>query len=50
MSAVNTTHERQAVSLFQGEIVKRALIDSVKKLDPECRSATRSCSSWRSAL
>ena len=34
MSAVNTTHERQAVSLFQGEIVKRALIDSVKKLDP----------------
>ncbi len=34
MSAVNATHERQAVSLFQGEIVKRALIDSVKKLDP----------------
>ncbi len=34
MSAVNATHERQAVSLFQGDIVKRALIDSVKKLDP----------------
>ncbi len=34
MSAVNATHERQAVSLFQAEIVKRALIDSVKKLDP----------------
>jgi K+-transporting ATPase ATPase B chain len=34
MAAVNATHERQAVSLFQGEIVKRALIDSVKKLDP----------------
>ncbi len=34
MSAVNATHERQAVSLFPGDIVKRALIDSVKKLDP----------------
>jgi potassium-transporting ATPase ATP-binding subunit len=28
------THERQAISLFQREIVRRALIDSVKKLDP----------------
>src|SRR6476660_1721723 len=28
------THERQAISLFQREIVKRALIDSFKKLDP----------------
>src|SRR5882757_3380033 len=28
------THERQAISLFQPEIVKRALIDSLKKLDP----------------
>jgi len=28
------THERQAVSLFQREIVGRALIDSFKKLDP----------------
>ncbi len=28
------THERQAISLFQREIVTRALIDSVKKLDP----------------
>src|SRR6202012_4454953 len=28
------THERQAISLFQPEIVKRALIDSFKKLDP----------------
>ena len=27
-------HERQAISLFQREIVGRALIDSVKKLDP----------------
>ncbi len=26
--------ERQAISLFQPEIVKRALIDSFKKLDP----------------
>ena len=35
MSAEPTaTHERQAVSLFQREIVKRALIDSLKKLDP----------------
>src|SRR3984957_9511255 len=34
MSAVNTTSERRAISLFQGDIVKRALIDSVKKLDP----------------
>ena len=33
MSA-STHHERHAISLFQGEIVKRALIDSVKKLDP----------------
>jgi K+-transporting ATPase ATPase B chain len=28
------SHERQAISLFQPEIVKRALIDSFKKLDP----------------
>jgi potassium-transporting ATPase ATP-binding subunit len=34
MSAVNATHERRAISLFQGEIVKRALIDSLVKLDP----------------
>src|ERR1700734_1671442 len=35
MSAqIPAAHERQAISLFQGEIVKRALIDSVKKLDP----------------
>ena len=35
MSAqVPATHERQAVSLFQGDIVRRALIDSFKKLDP----------------
>jgi K+-transporting ATPase ATPase B chain len=35
MSAeIPATHERQAISLFQPEIVRRALIDSVKKLDP----------------
>src|SRR5271167_542804 len=34
MSTVPATHERQAVSLFQREIVTRALIDSLKKLDP----------------
>jgi len=34
MSAVNATHERQAISLFQRDIVRRALIDSFKKLDP----------------
>ena len=35
MSAqVSGTRERQAVSLFQREIVARALLDSVKKLDP----------------
>jgi K+-transporting ATPase ATPase B chain len=34
MSAVNATSERRAISLFQGDIVKRALLDSVKKLDP----------------
>ena len=28
------THERQAISLFQRDIVRRALIDSFKKLDP----------------
>jgi K+-transporting ATPase ATPase B chain len=28
------THEREAVSLFQRDIVVRALIDSLKKLDP----------------
>jgi K+-transporting ATPase ATPase B chain len=32
--AVNATHERQAISLFQRDIVKRALIDSLIKLDP----------------
>src|SRR6476660_7163807 len=31
---IPATHERQAISLFQRDIVKRALIDSVKKLDP----------------
>ena len=34
MSAVNATHERQAISLFQRDIVRRALIDSLVKLDP----------------
>jgi potassium-transporting ATPase ATP-binding subunit len=34
MAAVNATRERQAISLFQRDIVKRALIDSVIKLDP----------------
>ena len=34
MSTVPATHERQAISLFQRDIVGRALIDSVKKLDP----------------
>src|ERR1700716_3959409 len=28
------THERQAISLFQRDIVWRALLDSFKKLDP----------------
>ena len=28
------SNERQAISLFQGEIVRHALIDSLKKLDP----------------
>src|ERR1700757_2420311 len=34
MSNGTMTHERQAISLFQREIVVRALIDSFKKLDP----------------
>ena len=35
MSAqIPATHERQAISLFQRDIVGRALIDSLKKLDP----------------
>ncbi len=35
MSAqIPAAHERQAVSLFQRDIVTRALLDSVKKLDP----------------
>src|SRR6202163_1396871 len=35
MSAqVPATHERQAISLFQRDIVKRALLDSLVKLDP----------------
>src|SRR6185312_5755002 len=34
MSTVNATHERQAISLFQRDIVKRALLDSLVKLDP----------------
>ncbi|HTR73270.1 MAG TPA: potassium-transporting ATPase subunit KdpB, partial [Solirubrobacteraceae bacterium] len=34
MGGPATKNERQAVSLFQREIVKRALIDSLKKLDP----------------
>jgi potassium-transporting ATPase ATP-binding subunit len=31
---ISATHERRAISLFQRDIVKRALIDSFKKLDP----------------
>src|ERR1700681_72687 len=35
MSAqIPATHERQAISLFQRDIVKRALLDSLVKLDP----------------
>jgi potassium-transporting ATPase ATP-binding subunit len=34
MSAQPATTERQAISLFQREIVGRALLDSLKKLDP----------------
>jgi K+-transporting ATPase ATPase B chain len=34
MSAVPATHEREAVSLFQPEIVRRAVLDSLIKLDP----------------
>ena len=34
MSAVPATHEREAVSLFQADIVRRALLDSLIKLDP----------------
>src|SRR6478672_10571461 len=33
-SQIPATHERQAISLFQRDIVVRALIDSFKKLDP----------------
>src|SRR6478672_10879945 len=33
-SQIPATHERQAISLFQRDIVVRALLDSVKKLDP----------------
>ncbi len=32
--AVNATPERRAISLFQGDIVRHALVESVKKLDP----------------
>jgi potassium-transporting ATPase ATP-binding subunit len=34
MSAQPATHERAAISLFRRDIVVRALLDSVKKLDP----------------
>ncbi len=34
MSAVPAIHEREAVSLFQADIVRRALLDSLIKLDP----------------
>ena len=34
MSAVPATHESEAVSLFQADIVRRALLDSLIKLDP----------------
>ena len=49
MSTVPATHERQAISLFQRDIVTRALIDSLKKLDPRVQVRPGSCSSWRSA-
>ncbi|MCW3032401.1 MAG: potassium-transporting ATPase ATP-binding subunit [Solirubrobacteraceae bacterium] len=31
---IPAAHERKAISLFQGDIVRRALLDSLKKLDP----------------
>jgi len=34
MPAVTATRERRAISLFQRDIVRRALIDSARKLDP----------------
>ena len=34
MSAVSATRERHAISLFQPQIVRRALLDSLLKLDP----------------
>jgi K+-transporting ATPase ATPase B chain len=34
MSTPQVTHERAAISLFRRDIVLRALLDSVKKLDP----------------
>ena len=34
MSTTPATHERQAISLFQRDILTRALVDSFKKLDP----------------
>ena len=33
-SSPAATHERRAISLFRRDIVKRALIDSLIKLDP----------------
>ena len=37
-----TTHERKSVSLFQREIVTRAIVDSFVKLDPRVQlRATR---------
>src|ERR1035437_9664663 len=38
MSAVPATHEREAVSLFQADIVRRAVLDSLIKLDPRVQS------------
>ena len=39
MSTIPAAHERKAVSLFQRDIVVRALIDSFKKLDPRVPAA-----------
>ena len=41
MSAqIPAAHERQAISLFQRDIVVRALLDSLRSSTRACRSAT----------
>ena len=43
-SGISDDSERKAAALWDSQIVKRALVDSLRKFDPRIQARTRSCS------